>query len=110
MATFKARPPPTFSPAQNDYNAFVEWRQEFENYVIVTTFFAAAVDLPVQQARLFNLAGPDFAKFVRQHVQVGNETTVTEILNAVSAALKPKRFDLQNRGKLFTHRLQRQNM
>ncbi len=64
MATFKARPPPTFSLAQNDFNAFNEWWKEFANYVMVTEFFAETVAIPVQQARLFNLAGPEFAKFV----------------------------------------------
>ncbi len=104
MAQFKARPPPTFSPSQNDYNAFSEWRRELENYITVTEFFTENVTLPVQHARLFNLAGPDFTKFVHQHVQVADDTTVTDILNAVADCLKPKRFDLQNREKLFTHR------
>lgn len=103
-ATFKARPPPTFSPTQNDFNAFLEWRREFETYVTVTDFFAANVTLPVQHARLYNLAGPDFAKFIRQHVTVVNDTTLTAIFDAVANLLKPKRFDLQNRGKLFTHK------
>jgi len=105
MATFKARAPPTFSPVQNDFNAFNEWRKEFANYVLVTEYFAAAVTVPVQQARLlFNLAGPEFAKFVRQHVVVNNTTSLTAILDAIAVCLKPKRFDIQNRGKLLAHK------
>ena len=103
-AAFKARPPPTFSPSTNDYNAFNEWRREFDTYVLVTTFFEDTVDLPVQQARLFNLAGPDFAKYVRQNVTVTATTTLATILDGVGNTLKPTRFDLQNRAKLFTHK------
>ena len=103
-AAFKARPPPTFSPSTSDYNAFNEWRREFDTYVLVTPFFTATVDLPVQHARLFNLAGPDFAKYVRQNVTVEATTTLATILDGVGNSLKPKRFDLQNRAKLFTHK------
>ena len=60
---FKACPPPTFSPSTSDYNQFSDWRKEFEIYMAVTTFFATEVNLPVQHAWLFNLAGQDFSKF-----------------------------------------------
>ena len=101
---FKARPPPTFSPSTSDYHQFSDWRKEFETYMAVTTFFGAEVNLPVQRARLFNLAGPDFSKFVHQHVTMEADTTITHILNGVGNCLKPKRFDLQNRERLFNHR------
>ena len=99
---FKARAPPTFSPFSSDFNTFSEWRKEFETYIAVTTFFADEVIIPTQQARLFNLAGPDFAKFVRQNITITATTTINNILDGVGDALKPKRFDLQNREKLFT--------
>ena len=101
---FKARPPPTFNPSSSDYNTYSDWRREFQDYATVTTFFDDTVELPIQQARLNNLAGPDFAKFVRQNLAVTDTTTTNEILDAVEKSLKPKRFDLQNREKLFSHR------
>lgn len=67
---FKARPPPTFNPSSSDYNTYSDWRREFQDYATVTTFFDDTVELPIQQARLNNLAGPDFAKFVRQNLAV----------------------------------------
>ena len=99
---FKARPPATFSPGSSDFNAFCDWRKEFETYEAVTTFFSSDVNLKTQQARLNNLAGPDFAKYVRQNVTVDDDTTISQILDAVASNLKPKRFDLQNREKLFS--------
>lgn len=101
---FKARAPPVFSPGANDFNAFNEWRKEFETYKIVTTFFNEDVNLETQQARLFNIAGPDFAKFVRQTMTIAATTTIDLIMEAIELALKPKRFDLQNREKLFSHK------
>ena len=101
MANFKARSPPVFCPSTSDYNAFNEWRREFEIFVAVTNHFTEEVSVKVQQARLFNLAGPDFVKFVRQFCTITDESTVTTILNSVEIALRPKRFDLQNRAKLF---------
>ena len=101
---FKARPPSTFSPSSSDYNAFSEWRREFETYMAVTTFFTEDVNVPIQQARLYNLAGQEFARFVRQHVTVNNDTTVTNILDEVGNVLKPRRYDLRNREKLFSHK------
>ena len=104
MAEFKARQPSVFSPSSHDYYAFSDWRKDFENYVAVTAFFADEVTIPIQQARLYNIAGADFAKFVRQHVTVHNTTTIATILDAVANCLKPKRFDLQNREKLLNMR------
>ena len=99
---FKARPPPTFSPSSSNFNLFREWRSEFETYVAVTTFFSAEIDSVTKQARLNNLAGSDFAKFVRQNLIVDENTTIDQILDGVASCLKPKRFDLQNREKLFS--------
>ena len=101
---FKARPPPTLSPSTSDYHQFSDWRKEFEIYMAVTTFFGTEVNLPVQRARLFNLAGQDFSKFVHQHMTVGAETTIAQLLDGVGNSLKPKRYDLQNREQLFAHR------
>ena len=101
---FKARPPSPFSPFTSDYNSLCDWRKEFDTYVMVTTHFANDVELAVKRARLFNLAGPDFAKFVHQNITLADDTTIDAILNGIGTALKPKRYDLQNRGKLFTHR------
>ena len=53
---------------------------------------------------MFNLAGPDFAKFVRQHVAVVAATTIVDILDGVGNSLRPKCFDLQNHEKLFSHK------
>ena len=104
MAEFKARQPSVFSPYSNDYHAFSDWRKDFENYVAVTNFFNDDVTIPLQQARLYNIAGADFAKFVRQHVTVDNLIPVAMILDGVANSLKPKRFNLQNREKLLNLR------
>ena len=102
MADFKARPPPIFNTTNSDYTNFSNWRQEFNIYVLATTYFAENVDLAIQQARVFNLAGQDFMKFANQRIYVKATTTVEQILDAVTNALKPTRFGLQNRGKLFS--------
>ena len=94
MADFKARPPSTFNPVTSDFTSFSEWRQEFDIYVQASSHFAATVQLPTQQARLFNLAGGEFTRFAKQQITVTALTTVNEILDAVATALKPKRFDL----------------
>ena len=80
---------------------FSEWREEFDIYVSATEFFSNTVKIPTQQAWLFNLAGGKFLRFTKQHLVVDANTTVTAILDAIAKALKPKRFDLQNCGKLF---------
>ena len=64
-------------------------------------FFNDNVPLPTQHARLLNVAGTDFMRFVKQRMTIENTATVADILDIVDAALKPKRFDLHNRGKLF---------
>ena len=104
MADFKARAPPTFNPFTNSFSNFKDWRQEFEIYVLATEYFASTVTAPIQQARLFNLAGPDFMKFAKQLLAIEPTTTIANILDAIDTALKPKRFDLQSRGKLFEHK------
>ena len=101
MAEFKARPPKPFNPFISNFTQFSDWRQEFDIYILASTHFAANVAVPLQQARLFNLAGPEFMKFAKQLIVIVPATTVEAILNAVAGGLKPKRFDLQNRGKLF---------
>ena len=100
---FKARTPNTFSPALGSYNEYLEWRRDFDNYMTVTDYFAATVNLKVSRARLFNIAGPDFTQFVHETITLTDESTVNDILDAVSTALKPKRLDLQTREKLFSH-------
>ena len=101
MATFKAHAPPTFNPATNDFISFEEWCQEFITYRTVSDFFSADVTVPIQHARLFSIAGADFMRFAKQHINIIGTTTVDNILDAIKTALKPKRLDLQNRGKLF---------
>ena len=101
MAEFKARMPPAFNPFTSDFTAFSDWQDEFNVYVSATDFFAATVNIPTQQARLFNLAGSDFMKYVKQLITVDATTTIKTILEAVGKGLKPTRFDLQNREKLF---------
>ena len=101
MATFKARASPTFNPTTNDFTSFEEWCQEFITYCTVSDFLWADVTVPIQQARLFNIAGADFMRFAKQHINITGTTTVDNILDAIKTALKPKRLDLQNRGKLF---------
>ena len=94
---FKARTPTTFVPTLSNYNDFTDWRADFDNYTAVTDYFNDTVALEVRRARLFNIAGPEFAKFVRESTTVTNESSVTQILDKVAEALKPKRLDLQNR-------------
>ena len=101
MAEFKALPPPLFNPRINDYTSFSEWREEFDIYISATDFFSNTVNIPTQQAWLFNLAGAEFMRFTKQHLVVDVNSTVTAILDAIAKVLKPKHFDLQNRGKLF---------
>ena len=101
MAEFKAKVPSTFNPIVKDYTDFADWQEEFSIFMTASNFFNDNVPLPTQHARLFNVAGADFMRFVKQRMTIENTTTVTEILNIIDAALKPKRFDLQNRGKLF---------
>ena len=101
MADFKARPPSTFNPINSDFCSFADWRQDFTTFIQATSFFNNAVPYKTQQARLFNLAGADFSKFAHQNKAISKNTTITEILDAVERTLKPKRFDLQNRKKLF---------
>lgn len=103
MATFKARTPPTFNPNINNFTSFSEWREEFVTYCTVTKFFTDQVELPIQRAQLFNIAGPEFMRFTNQLITIAADTTITQILDAISTALKPKRLDLQNRGKLFAY-------
>ena len=100
---FKARTPTTFVPTLSNYNDFTDWRADFDNYTAVTDYFNDTVALEVRRARLFNIAGPEFAKFVRESTTVTDESSVTQILDKVAEALKPKRLDLQNREKLFSH-------
>ena len=40
-------------------------------------------------------------RFAKQHINITGTTTVENILDAIKTALKPKRLDLQNGGKLF---------
>ena len=81
---------------------FSSWRREMEVYILATDHFADTVTLPVQQARLFNLAGPDFMKFSHhQCITIDVTTTITDILDAIQTAWKPQRFDLQNHRKLL---------
>ena len=101
MAEFRARLPPPFNPIVNDFTSFSSWRREMEVYILATDHFADMVTLPIQQARLFNLAGPDSMKFAHQHITIDVTTTITDILDAIQTALKPQRFDLQNHRKLF---------
>ena len=90
IAEFKARQPPVFLPSSHDYHTFSDWRKDFENYIVVTTFFADNVDIPIQQAWLYNIARVNFARFVHQHVTVDNLTTVATILDGVANSLTPK--------------------
>ena len=64
-------------------------------------FFDNVVPHKSQQPRLFNLADTNFSQFAYQNKPINDDTTITEILDTVEMALKPKRFDLQNREKLF---------
>ena len=66
MAEIKTQPPPIFSPDNHDLITICNCRQEFEVSSSVSKHFDDNVDIPIQQARIFNLAGSDFAKFVRQ--------------------------------------------
>ena len=101
MVEFKARLPPIFNPFISNFTRFSEWREEFNVYISASTVFADTVDLPTQQAHLFNIAGADFMKYVKQHITVAATTTITVILDAVGIALKPTCFDLQNHENLF---------
>jgi hypothetical protein len=101
MADFKARPPKPFNAFISNFTQYSDWREVFAIYVLASTHFGATVSIPLQQARLFNLAGPEFMKFTTQKSVVAEATTVEDILKTVADGLKPQRFDLQNRGKLF---------
>ena len=87
MAEFKAPLPPMFNPFTSDFTNFSEWRDEFNVYVSATAFFAENVNLQIQQARLFNLAGSDLIKFVKQLIAVDATTTINTILEAIENAL-----------------------
>ena len=97
MASFKARPPPTFNPAVNDYTSFSNWRKVFTTYCNVSEFFTPDISLAIQRDRLFNIAGGDFQLFAEQHITLHVDNTISNILDAIANALKPKRMDLQNR-------------
>ena len=101
MAEFRAQPPPPFNPVSSNFTNFSSWRQELEVYILATNHFANDVSLPIQQARLFNLAGPDFMKFANQHIEINANTTISDILEAIQTALKLQRFDLQNCQRFF---------
>ena len=101
MAEFRARPPLPFNPTINDFTSFSSCHRETEVYILATDHFADTVTLPIQQAQLFNLAGPDFMKFAHQRITIYVTMTITDILDAIQTALKPQRFDSQNRRKLF---------
>ena len=69
----------------------------------VTDYFAATMNLKVSRAQLFNIAGPDFTQFVHKMITLTDESTVNDILDTISTALRPRRLDLQTREKLFSH-------
>ncbi len=94
-SSYKARSPPAC--VISNYTSFSEWKEEFNIFIMATDFFTKGVRLPLQQARLFNLAGADFRQFAKQQMQKVNTTTIEAILDLVELALKPKRFNLQNR-------------
>lgn len=98
---FKARMPLPVSPQQAGYAGFVDWRRNFKFYQLASEAFPTTLSSEVQQARLFNIAGPEFTRYVQQSLTVTQTTTVEDILDHVEKSLKPQRFDLRNRMRLF---------
>ena len=97
----KARLPPPCSPLQAGYAGFRDWRRVFTYYQLASRAFPSTVSIQLQQARLFNLAGPDFTRFVEQSMEITETTSIKEILDHVELVLKPQRHDLQSRMKLL---------
>jgi len=98
---FKARLPPPCSPLEAGYAGFRDWRRIFTYYQLASQAFPSSVSLQLQQARLFNLAGPDFTRFVEQSMEIKETSSIKEILDHVEMILKPQRHDLKCRMKLF---------
>lgn len=98
---FKPRRPSTCNPLLAGYAGFREWRREFDTYRLASDVFPETMIAARQQARLFNIAGPSFEKFVKQGWTIPNETNVDTILDRVELLLRPQRHDLQQRMLLF---------
>ena len=98
---FKPRLPDACNPLITGYSGFRDWKRQFLNYSLASNAFPNTMPLDRQRARLFNIAGPHFEKFVTQTIQIQDDTTIDAILNNVETALRPQRHDLQQRFALF---------